>query len=200
MKPWSTLEINRLFVSLALIGVAAVGTDSASAATISFQEDPLGIAPITVTTDIVGAVISTNLESASLSLGNVTGASTLIIAKALIQPGSMLREGGGMGVSDVLDLFTFLSQAGAPVGFQAVFMSDNENGIDTPTNLTPPDIVETGSLQLVFTGTVTLPGTGTTSLTVNAQSDVDVVPEPSMLVLTGLGLVGFGIVRRLTTP
>jgi hypothetical protein len=189
-----------LFIPLALIGVAMIGTGPASAAVISFLEDPAGTAVIGVSTDITGAVITTSIESASVSVGSVTGASTLIIAKALIQPGSMQREGGGMGVSDILDLFTFLSPAGAPVGFQAVFQSDGENGLNNPGNLTPPDIVETGSNQLVFSGSVTLPGgAGPTQLTVSAQSDVDVVPEPGTLVLIGVCLLGLGIMRRRLT-
>ena len=188
------MQVKLLFVPVVLIGAAI--TSPASAAVISFIEDPTGTGPIVVTTDIVGATITTSLESASLSVGNVTGTSTLIIAKALIQPGSMQREGGGMGVSDILDLFTFLSPAGAPIGFQALFQSDGENGIDTPSNLTLPNIVETGSLQTVFAGSVTLPGVGSTTLTVNAQSDLDAVPEPSTFALMGVGLLGFSIFRR----
>ena len=106
-------------------------------------------------------------------------------------------EGGGMGVSDILDLFTFLSAAGGTIGFEALFQSDNETGLPNPGNLTPPDIVETGSMQQIFSGSVTLPGgAGPTQLTVNAQSDLDAVPEPSMLALIGVGLFGFGIMRR----
>jgi hypothetical protein len=49
----------------------------------------------------------------------------------------------------------------------------------------------------VFSGSVILPGgAGPTRLTVSAQSDVDVVPEPGTLVLIGVGLLGFGILRR----
>ena len=201
MKARSTLGMNRLFVSLVLIGVAGLGIDSARADTISFLEDPLDIAPITVSTDISGAV-TTSLESATLDVGNVTGPFIrLIIAKALIQPGSM-EEGGGQGVSDVLELFDFFSDDSfdTTVGFKALFKSDNENGIGAE-DLTPPDIVETGSPQVVFSGTVTLPGTpGLTSLTVNVQSDRDgAVPEPSMLGLVSVSLLGFGIMRRRRT-
>jgi hypothetical protein len=190
------MKVKRLFIPLALVGVAMIGTGPANAAVISFLEDPAGIGPIMVMTDISNAMIMTSIESASVSVGNVTGTSTLIIAKALTQPGSMQREGGGMGVSDILDLFTFLSPAGATIGFQAVFQSDGENGLDTPANLTPPNIPETGSNQLVFSGPVTLPGVGSTQLTVSAQSDLDAVPEPSPVVLIGVGLLGFGAMRR----
>jgi hypothetical protein len=183
--------------SLGMMTVSLVGTGLASAASISFIEDPAGIAPIVVNTDIVGATIETSLESASLSVGNVIGPSTLIEAKALIQPGSMLMEGGGMGVSDILELFTFLSATGATVGFQALFQSDNENGLPTPGNLTPPDIVETGTLQVVLSTSVTLPGMGPVGLTVSAQSDRDAnVPEPSTLALITASLIGLGIIRR----
>src|SRR5258708_39150141 len=115
------MEAKRLFVGLALAGAATIEAGPANAAFISFIEDPAGTAVILVSTDIPGAIITASIESASVSVGNVTGPGTLIVAKALIQPGSTQREGGGMGVSDVLDLFTFLSPAGAPVGFQALF-------------------------------------------------------------------------------
>ena len=183
-----------LFVPLALI-VALIGTGSASAASISFLEDPADTASIMVSTDILGAMITTSIESASLSVGNVTGPGTLILAKALIQPGSMHMEGGGMAVSDILDLFTFLSPLGSTVGFQAVFQSDGESGLINPGNLTPPDIVETGGVQPVFAGSVILPTTGPTQLTVSVQSDLDAVPEPATLALIGVGLLGFGVGR-----
>jgi hypothetical protein len=146
----------------------------------------------------MGVTIATSVESASLSVGNVTGPSTLIVAKALTQPGSMQREGGGAGVSDILDLFTFVS-GGVTVGFRALFQSDDENGITNPGYLTPPDIVETGILQLVLSTSVTLPGMGPVDLAVSAQSDRDVVPEPSTLALISAGLLGFGIIRRRPT-
>ena len=76
MKLQSLIPVStkNLLGPVALIGVCLVGTTPASAAFISFSEDPNGIAPIAVSTDIASANISTSIESASLSVGNVTGA------------------------------------------------------------------------------------------------------------------------------
>ena len=104
--------------SLGMTTLSLVGAGPASAAAISFIEDPAGIAPLVANTDIAGATIATSVDSASVSVGNVTMPSTLIVAKALTQPGSMQREGGGAGLSDILDLVTFVSD-GVTVGFRA---------------------------------------------------------------------------------
>jgi hypothetical protein len=95
----------------------------ASAASISFSEDPNESAPIAVTTDITNPTISRSLESASLSLGNVTGVSTLLFRRQMTNMGTMTGEGGGNGVSDVLSLFSFVS-GDVVVGFLATFQSD----------------------------------------------------------------------------
>src|SRR5262249_17820633 len=131
-------------------------------------------------------------------------------AKALIGGGAMTREGGGQGVSDILELFTFSSPSGGVIGFQALFESDDENGLDhngmngSPLISCPwapmPSadcIAETGSLVSMFSGTVTLPGTpGLVTLTVNAQSDLEAVPEPSAFVLVGTVVLVYIIMRR----
>jgi hypothetical protein len=46
------MNTKQLFVPMALIGVCLVGTTPASAATISFSEDPNGAAPIEVTSTL----------------------------------------------------------------------------------------------------------------------------------------------------
>jgi len=191
--------------SLGITTVSLVGTGPASAASISFSEDPAGIAPIVVNTDIAGTTIATSIESASLSVGNVTGPSTLLLKRAMTNQGTMTMEGGGGGVSDVLELDSFVS-SGATVGFMATFLSDAETsperGIPTPQGLTSPNILEDGTLQLLTPAgfSVTLPGVRLVNLAVSAQSDAvegpEVVPEPSTLALLSAGLFGLGILRR----
>lgn len=117
----------------------------------------------------------------------------------------MTMEGGGGGVSDVLELDSFVS-SGATVGFLATFLSDAETspekGIPTPQGLTPPNILEDGTLQLLTPAgfSATLPGVGLVNLAVSAQSDAaegpEGVPEPSTLVFLSAGLFGLGILRR----
>jgi hypothetical protein len=191
--------------SLGMTTLSLIGTGPASAASISFTEDTAGIAPIVVNTDIASATIARSIESASLSVGNVTGPSTLLLKRAMTNQGTMTMEGGGGGVSDVLELDSFVSN-GATVGFLAMFLSDPETsperGIPTPQGLTLPNILEDGTLQLLTPAgfSVTLPGIGLVNLAVSAQSDAvegpEGVPEPSTLALLSAGLFGLGIIRR----
>ena len=74
----------KLLGLLALIGACFVGTTPVRAAAIAFSEDPNGVAAITVTTDITGAAIAAGVETASLSLGSTTGASTLLFRRQMV--------------------------------------------------------------------------------------------------------------------
>ena len=197
------MNTKQLLISLAFIGVWFVGITSAGAAAISFSEDPTGTTPIVVNTDIAGATIATSVESATLSVGNVTGPSTLLLKRAMTNMGTMTGEGGGAGVSDVLEIDSFVSNA-VTVGFLATFLSDPdttpETGIPTPSGLTLPNILENGSLQTLTPDgfLAMLPGVGSVPLVIMARSDaVEVpegVPEPSTLMLMGAGLFGFGVI------
>jgi len=129
------MNTKQLFVPVALIGGCLVGTTSAGGAVISFIEDPADTASIVVNTDIMGATIAAGVEFASLSVGNVTGTPTLLFRRQMINIGTMTGEGGGNGVSDVLELDSFLSAAGATIGFRATFQSDTETGISPPPGL-----------------------------------------------------------------
>jgi hypothetical protein len=82
------MKTKQLFVPMALVGFCLGGTTPASAALISFTEDPNETASISVTTDITNSVIVTGLESASLSLGNVTGEGTLLFRRQMVNMGS----------------------------------------------------------------------------------------------------------------
>jgi hypothetical protein len=85
------MNTKQLFVPMALIGVCFASTP-ASAAFISFSE---ATEPIAVSTDITNSVITTGDESASLSLGNVTGASTLLFRRQMTNMGYRDRRRWG---------------------------------------------------------------------------------------------------------
>jgi hypothetical protein len=193
------MKTKQLFIPMMFVGACIAGTTSTSAAIISFSEPLTGVAPIAVITDIAKAAITTSAETASVSLGDTSGPGTLLLKRAMTNQGTGTGEGGGMGVSDILELDSFASD-GVTVGFLATFQSDPsaspERGIPTPTDLTLPNIREDGTLQLLTLAdfTVTLPGVGAVPLAVSARSDVveggETVPEPTTWAMMLLGFAG----------
>jgi PEP-CTERM motif len=193
------MKTKQLFIPMMFIGACIAGTTSTGAAIISFSEPLTGIAPIAVITDIVGATITTSVEKASLSLGDTSGQSTVLLKRAMVNQGTGTGEGGGMGVSDILELDSFTSD-GEAVGFLATFQSDPsaipERGIPTPPDLTLPNIREDGTLQLLTPADFTAPLTrvGAIALAVSARSDAvegaETVPEPTTWAMMLLGFAG----------
>jgi hypothetical protein len=187
---WQSLNPKQLFVPMALIGVCLVGTTPASAAFISFSEDPNDTAPIAVTTDIPGATITTGVESASLLVGEPTVFQSLLARTFLLEAGS--NEAFPIA-SDEVEVFGFASPlTGERVGFLATFF-DSLDSLGAFGGS-----VETGNLQLVIQlSSVQIPGVvGLVPLSVSTRSDVD-VPGPIAgaglpgLLFAGAGLLGW---------
>jgi hypothetical protein len=184
-----------LFVPMALIGVCLLGSTPASAVSISFSEDPNGIAPIAVATDIPNARIQTVLnpiENASVLIGSPGATTTVFFTRQM--NGTMTGEDGGNGVggvSDTLALFhDFLN--GVVVGVEVSFQSDSETGLPSIIGNSLPNLLENGDLQLLTPPgfSVDLPGLGLVPLAVLARSDavegIEGVPGP----VVGAGLPG----------
>jgi hypothetical protein len=77
----------------------------------------------------------------------MTGPATLIFRRQMINMGTMTMEGGGNGVSDVLELDSYFATPGAgattptvAVGFRATFQSDSETGISPPPGNFPATV------------------------------------------------------------
>jgi hypothetical protein len=169
---------------LAVVALTLAWVSSASAISISFIEPISPTANIIVTTDILGATITTSPESASVSIS--VPALIGLSASAAIA----LREGSLTG--PISDLIT-LSLAGGTLS--ASFQSDAEAGLPgTPL----VNLVETGLPQVVLS----LQLSELVSLSITAQSGLDEggdslapIPEPATLLLFGTTATGLALAR-----
>jgi hypothetical protein len=147
-----------------------------------------GVPPLPPPFSTIPIAVFTSPELATVSFGNVTGASTVVASVALTEPGSSL-------VSDLLTLRLF-----GTVGAQARFESDTETALTLPPGIATLLLPETGLPQIAFQQSFFIPIVGSIDLTVNTASDLDnggaPVPEPSTLLLFGSSLAGFGAVWR----
>ena len=192
------MKVISVLTSLLLITLLFVEIDAANAVdcvldcSVSFIEPSPG-GNIGVTTNISGATVVTGPESASLSLGNTTGTFGLFVQASFIEPGQPPENGIG-GVSDRVRWFDITSVGEQLVGSLITFESDMD-GIGLPAGcgaaVCIPDIVESGGLQLAFSGIGGFfpPGVPR-SLTVFVQSDRDSIPEPATLLLLASGFLG----------
>ena len=170
----------RLFLPVAVVALTLAWGGSASAISISFIEPISPTANITVTTDVLGATITTSPELASVSV-SVPALVGLSLSAAIA-----LREGSLTG--PISDLVTVSLASGT---LTASFQSDAEAGLPgTPL----VNLVETGLPQLALSVDLS----SVLSLSITTQSDLDLapVPEPSTLLLFGSSLAGFGAVWR----
>ena len=170
----------RLFLPVAVVALTLAWVGSASAISISFIEPISPTANITVTTDVLGATITTSPELASVSV-SVPALVGLSLSAAIA-----LREGSLTG--PISDLLTVSLASGT---LTASFQSDAEAGLPGTPLL---NLVETGLPQLALSVDLS----SLVSLSITTQSDLDLapVPEPSTLLLFGSSLTGLGTLWR----
>ncbi len=170
----------RLFLPVAVVALTLAWVGSASAISISFIEPISPTANITVTTDVLGATITTSPELASVSI------SSPALVGLSLSTAIALREGSLTG--PISDLLTVSLASGT---LSASFQSDAETGLPgTPL----VNLVETGLPQLALSVDLS----SLVSLSITTQSDLDLapVPEPSTLLLFGSSLAGLGTLWR----
>src|SRR6266478_2234400 len=151
----------RLFLPVAVVALTLAWVGSASAISISFIEPISPTADITVTTDLVGAAITTSPELASVSV------SIPALVGLSLSTSIALREGSLTG--PISDLLSVSLTSGT---LSASFQSDAEAGLPgTPL----VNLVETGLPQLALSVDLS----SLVSLSITTQSDLDLAPVPS---------------------
>jgi PEP-CTERM motif len=170
----------RLLLPLAIMVLTLGWVGSASAISISFIEPISPTASIGVTTDLVGATITTSPELASVSISSPAPVGLSLSAAIALREGSLTGP-----ISDLLTVSLASST------LTASFQSDAETGLPgTPL----VNLVENGLPQLALSVDLS----SVVSLNITTQSDLDLapVPEPSMLLLFGSSLTGVGVLWR----
>src|SRR5260370_38055388 len=95
-----------------------------------------------ILTDITGSTTSTGSQSASITVGPVTGTSVPLLSIGLTQPGS---EGG---VSDLITARALASGTTLSGGVQVSFQSDTAAGPPPPGGVVPTLLPATSRLQI----------------------------------------------------